>query len=188
MLSAMPQGRTAPPAGPLVRSGVATPGAATLAAGVLLSGALLAGAASAQAAVPSTFGTIVGNAVLCLDHIDNAYFYSYLSTSFGPAYKREGGAYWFKADTTLWGATITDVIVSDDTSALTFLGVVADATPDKIDGAIQEAAGLHYAKTDASAYPVRESNPGGKIVYFRAKSKVFCAKYKPLPPPALRPR
>ncbi len=143
--------------------------------------ALLLGAAAAQAA-PSTFGTIVGNAVLCLDEIDNKYFYSYLSTSFGPAYKREGGAYWFKADATLWGATITDVIVSDDTSALTFLGVVADATPETVDAAIVAAAGLHHAKLDAGAYPVRESSPGSKIVYFRTKSKVFCAKYKPLPP------
>ncbi|MDC8757430.1 hypothetical protein [Janthinobacterium fluminis] len=145
--------------------------------------ALLAGAgAAAQAAAPSTFGTIVGNAVLCLDQIDNAYFHAYLSTSFGPAYKREGGAYWFKADASLWGAAITDVIVSDDTSALTFVGVVADTTPEKIDEAIVAAAGLHYKKIDASKYPVRESSPGSKIVYFRTKSKVFCAKYKPLPP------
>ena len=143
--------------------------------------ALLVCGAAAQAA-PSTFGTVVGNAVLCLDEIDNKYFYSYLSSSFGPAYKREGGAYWFKADATLWGASITDVIVSDDTSALTFLGVVADATPEVVDAAIVAAAGLHYTKLDAGAYPVRESSPGSKIVYFRTKSKVFCAKYKPLPP------
>ncbi|MEC5162968.1 MULTISPECIES: hypothetical protein [unclassified Janthinobacterium] len=137
--------------------------------------------AAAQAA-PSTFGSVVGNAVLCLDEIDNKYFYSYLSSAFGPAYKREGGAYWFKADATLWGASITDVIVSDDTSALTFLGVVADATPETVDAAIVAAAGPRYAKRDAGAYPVRESSPGSKIVYFRTKSKVFCAKYKPLPP------
>jgi hypothetical protein len=147
----------------------------------LLGGACACAFAAAQA-VPSTFGTVVGNAVLCLDHIDNAYFHAYLSNSFGPAYKREGGAYWFKADATLWGATITDVIVSDDTSALTFVGVVADATPEKTEAAIVAAAGLHYNKLDAGMYPVRESSPGSKIVYFRTKSKVFCAKYKPLPP------
>ena len=140
-----------------------------------------------QAAPPSTFGSVVGNAVLCLDHIDNAYFYSYLSRSFGPAYKREGGAYWFKADATLWGAPITDVIVSDDSSALTFLGVVADVTPEKIDEAIVAASGLHYTKLDAGKFPVRESNPGSKIVYFRSKAKVFCAKFKPLPPPGTLP-
>lgn len=147
----------------------------------LLGGAWVCADAAAQA-VPSTFGTVVGNAVLCLDHIDNAYFHAYLSKSFGPAYKREGGAYWFKADATLWGAAITDVIVSDDSSALTFVGVVADATPEKTEAAIAAAAGLRYNKLDAGIYPVRESSPGSKIVYFRTKSKVFCAKYKPLPP------
>ena len=146
--------------------------------------ALLAGCCGAvQAAAPSTFGSVVGNAVLCLDQIDNAYFYAYLSTSFGPAYKHEGGAYWFKTeDATLWGAEITDVIVSDDTSALTFLGAVADATPEKLDQSIAAAAGLHHQRIDASAFPVRAANPGSKIVYFKDKSKVFCAKYKPLPP------
>ncbi|MET3130831.1 hypothetical protein AAKU55_001089 [Oxalobacteraceae bacterium GrIS 1.11] len=143
--------------------------------------ALLACAGGAQA-VPSTFGTVVGNAVLCLDHIDNAYFYTYLSSAFGPFYKHEGGAYWFKADATLWGAPITDVIVSDDTSRLVFLGVVADTTPEKIDAAIVAAAGLHYIKSDAGQYPVRVSKPGSKIVYFKTKAKVFCAKYKPLAP------
>lgn len=146
-----------------------------------LSAALLAGCGAAQAA-PSTFGTMIGNAVLCLDHIDNAYFYSYLSTSFGPAYKHEGGAYWFKTDGTLWGVSITDVIVSDDTSPLTFLGAVADTTPEKLDQAIVAAAGLHHIPANASAFAVRASGPGSEIIYFNTKSKVFCAKYKPLPP------
>lgn len=146
-----------------------------------LAGAALLLACGAAQGVPSTFGTVVGNAVLCLDQIDNRYFHSYLSASFGPSYKHEGGAYWFKADSILWGTPVTDVIVSDDTSELVFLGVVADVAPDKLDKAITAASGLHYEKADASAFPVRQSSPGSKIVYFKDKSKVFCAKYKPLP-------
>ncbi|HAT29455.1 MAG TPA: hypothetical protein DCW29_00965 [Janthinobacterium sp.] len=144
--------------------------------------AALLASAGAAAAPPSTFGTIVGNAVLCLDEVDNAYFYDYLTTAFGPYYKHEGGAFWFKADAALWGAPVNDVIVSDDTSALTFLGVVADLAPDKLEEAIVAASGLHFVKSDASAFPVRESRPGSKIVFFRSKSKVYCAKYKPLAP------
>ena len=34
---------------------------------------------------------------------------------------------------------------------------------------------------DKSQYPVRLSRPGSTIVYFKAKSKIYCAKYKPLP-------
>lgn len=156
------------------------PGPARRGASRLAAAALLLSCCAAHGA-PSTFGTIVGNAVLCLDQIDNHYFHSYLSASFGPSYKHEGGAYWFKADSTLWGTPITDVIVSDDSSPLVFLGVVADVEADKLDQAIAAASGLHYVKADASAFPIRQSSPGSKIVYFKDKSKVFCAKYKPLP-------
>ena len=86
----------------------------------------------------------------------------------------------------LWGAPVTDVIVSDDTSPLVFMGVVADATPEKLEPAIRAASGLRFDKLDYSAYPVRGSVPGSKIVYFRTKAKVYCAKYKPLPPAQTR--
>ncbi len=155
-----------------------------LAAG--LAAAMLLGSGMAGAVAPSTFGSVVGNAVLCIDQIDNKYFYSYLTSAFGPAYKHEGGAYWFKADTTLWGAPIDDVIVSDDSSPVTFVGMVADTTPEKLDDAIVAVSGMRYVKQDASAFPIRESLPGSKIVYFRDKAKVFCARYKPLPPPGAR--
>ena len=135
---------------------------------------------------PSTFGQVVGNAVLCVDQIDNKAFYAYLLTAFGPAYKHEGGAYWFRTDASLWGAPVTDVIVSDDTSALVFMGVVADTTPEKLEPAIRTASGMRFTKLDNSAFPVRGSVPGSKIVYFRSKAKVYCAKYKPLPPAQTR--
>ena len=153
---------------------------------VLLAAIVAAGGALAQKAPPSTFGQVVGNAVLCVDHIDNKAFYSYLLGAFGPAYKHEGGAYWFRTEATLWGAPITDVIVSDDSSALVFMGVVADATPEKIEPAIRAASGMRFSKLDNSAFPVRGSVPGSKIAYFRSKAKVYCAKYKPLPPAQTR--
>lgn len=143
--------------------------------------ALLA-STGARAAVPSTFGTIVGNAVLCLDEVDNKYFYSYFATAFGPAYKHEGGAYWFKAQATLWGTPVIDVIISDDTSRVVFVGAVIDATPPKVEEAVLAASGMHFTKRDATKYPIRESSPGSQIVYFDKKAKIFCSKYKPLPP------
>ena len=148
---------------------------------VVLAAALCA-VGGAALAVPSTFGTVVGNAVLCLDEVDNKSFYSYMLTLFGPAYKHEGGAYWFKAQATLWGTPVIDVIISDDTSELVFVGAVIDATPPKVEEAVLAAAGMHFKKRDASAYPVRESSPGSRIVYFDKKAKIYCAKYKHLPP------
>jgi len=133
-------------------------------------------------APPSTFGQVVGNAVLCIDHLDNKAFYAYLLTAFGPAYKHEGGAYWFRTDATLWGAPVNEVMVSDDTSPLVFMGVVVDSTPEKLEPAIRTASGMSFRKADNSAFPVRTSVPGSKIVYFRSKAKVYCARYKPLPP------
>jgi len=144
--------------------------------------ALLAGGVC-HAAAPSTFGTVVGSALLCMDDIDNHYFYAYLTTAFGPAYKHEGGAYWFKAPANLWNTTISEVFVSDDTSPLKFIGAVADTTPDKVADAILAASGIRYQTKDASKFPMRTSRLGSTIVFFQKKAKVYCDKFKPLPPP-----
>ncbi|MDL2357167.1 MAG: hypothetical protein QFF03_18080 [Pseudomonadota bacterium] len=150
---------------------------AAFAAALLWIVAPLAGAA------PSTFGPVIGNALLCRSHLDNAYFYAYLASAFGPSYKHEGGAWWFKSDgASLWGAQVTDVIVSDDTSELVFVGAVTVGAPEKLDDAIRAAVGIRYRALDGSAFPVRASNPGSQIVYFNDNAKIFCAKYKPLPP------
>ncbi len=158
------------------RSAASTPGALMRRLCVLL----LFPCAMAHGA-PTTFGPVIGSALLCRSHLDNAYFYSYLSTAFGPSYKHEGGAYWFKADGNLWGAPVSDILLSDDTSDLVFVGAVSDSAPDKLEQAIRAASGLRHNVADSSAFPVRESAPGSKIVYFNTKSKIYCAKYKPLP-------
>lgn len=132
-------------------------------------------------AAPSTFGPVIGSAILCRSHLDNAFFHSYLSSAFGPSYKHEGGAYWFKADGNLWGAPVSDILLSDDSSEVVFVGAVSSSTPDKLEEAIRAAVGVRHKAADGSKYPVRESLPGSKIVYFDSKSKIYCAKYKPLP-------
>ena len=144
--------------------------------------ALLCATAGAQS-VPTTFGTIVGNGLLCRDHTDNLYYYNYLVRHFGNWYKHEGGAYWFRtAGASLWGTEISEVMVSDDTSTYIFVGAVAEATPENLEKAIIQQVGTHYTVIDTSAYPVREAKPASRIVYFDTKSKIYCAKFKPLPP------
>ncbi|GJJ05282.1 hypothetical protein RugamoR64_58200 [Duganella rhizosphaerae] len=148
-----------------------------------LAAVLAAACCAAAAQVPTTFGTIVGNGLLCRDQTDNLYYYDYLLKAFGPAYKHDGGAYWFKTDgANLWGKPISEVMVSDDTSTYIFVGAVAEATPEELEQAIITQVGLHYARIDSSAYPVREAKPASRIVYFDTKSKIYCAKFKPLPP------
>lgn len=145
------------------------------------------GVASAQAQdkQPSTFSTVIGSALLCRDHLDNAYFHSWLTTVFGPPYKHEGGAYWFRTgEATLWGTPVTEVMVSDDTSEMVFVAAVAEVPPDQLEQAIRSAAGVRHLAADASPYPLRVSNAGSTIAYYNVagKSKIYCAKFKSLPP------
>jgi hypothetical protein len=133
-------------------------------------------------AAPSTFGPVIGSALLCRSHLDSGYFYAYLQSAFGPSYKHEGGAYWFKApDASLWGAPVSEVMVSDDTSPLVFVAAVADTSPDMLEQAIEGAAGIRHRARDASRFPLRVSNPGSTIAYFNNRSKIYCARFKPLP-------
>ena len=138
-------------------------------------------AASCALAAPSTFTPVIGNAVLCRSHLDNVYFYSYLSAAFGPSYKHEGGAYWFKTEGDLWGNQVIEVMVSDDTSDLVFIGAITESTPDQLDASIRTAVGQYHDARDSSAFPVRVSKPGSKIVYFNNKAKIYCAQYKSMP-------
>ena len=134
---------------------------------------------SALAEVPSTFGTKIGSALLCLDQIDPFYFWSYLNKSFGPPYKKEGGAYWFKVQVSLWGTSISDVMVSDGSSQFMFLAAAANAKPDKLSEAVMASAGIGYTKDNPSTYSPMMSALGSKIVFFDQNSKIYCAKYNP---------
>lgn len=139
--------------------------------------------APVRAAAPSTFSQVVGSALLCRSALDNGYFHAWMRDNFGPAYKQEGGAFWFKVDANLWGAPVQEVMVSDDSSEAVFIAAVIDMAPPKLDDAIRIAAGPRHRPQDSTAYPVRESQPGSHIVYFKDKSKMYCLKYKPLPAP-----
>jgi hypothetical protein len=146
---------------------------------------IASGAASAQAQdkQPSTFGSVIGSALLCRDQIDNRYFHSWLTAHFGAPTRHEGGAYWFRTgEATLWGTPVTEVMVSDDTSELVFVAAVAEVPPDQLEQAIRGAAGVRHPAADASAYPLRISAPGSTIAYYNGKSKIYCAKFKPVPP------
>ncbi len=143
---------------------------------------LVAFACAGAQALPSTFGPVIGGALLCRSQLDNAYFHAYLTTAFGPAVKHEDGAYWFKGDATLWGKQVLEVMVSDDTSPMVFIAAVVDSQPEALEEAIRAKAGVRHKAADASATPLRLSNPGSVIAYHNGKSKIYCARYKPLPP------
>jgi len=148
----------------------------------LFSLAALCLAGSATAA-PTTFSQVIGSALLCRSQLDNVYFYRWMTDNFGPAYKQEGGAWWFKAEANLWGLPVTEVMVSDDSSDAVFIAAVLDAAPDKVDQAVRQMAGPRHQPQDAGSYPLREAQPGSQLVYFKDKSKIYCLKYKAQPKP-----
>lgn len=143
-------------------------------------GALLMIAPCPVLAAPSTFSTTIGSALLCLNQIDPFYFWSYLNQFFGPPYKNEGGAYWFKVQTSLWGAPISDVMVSDGSGQVVFLAAAFTNTkPAALSGAISGSTGIGYTESEPTQYSPMMSNLGSKIVYFGQNSKIYCAKYNP---------
>ena len=144
-------------------------------------GSLLTLACTCAYAAPSTFAPVIGSALLCRSHLDNAYFHSWLTTAFGPATKQEGGAYWFKPEATLWGKPVLELMVSDDTDPSVFVAAVLDATPEELEQAVRASAGMRHLPADKSAFPLRVANAGSVIAYHKGKSKIYCARYKPLP-------
>ena len=132
-------------------------------------------------AAPSTFGTTIGSALLCRSHLENVYFHAYLTQAFGPAYKHEGGAFWFRAEATLWGAKVEEVMVSDDSSELVFVAAIVDSKPEEFEKSVRGESGIAFRAADASGYPLRKSKEGSTIAYAKDKSKIYCAKFKPLP-------
>jgi hypothetical protein len=151
--------------------------------GCIVTSILLATAAcpppalAADGGVPSTFSTTVGSALLCMDHVDPFYFWSYLNKFFGPPYKNEGGAYWFKVKASLWGVPVSDVLVSDGKDQLVFLAAAMEAKPDALSEAILGNAGVAYSNERIAQYSPKSSGKGGKIIYFGQNSKIYCANY-----------
>jgi hypothetical protein len=150
---------------------------------IVLVGALLAPAAASMAAPPPTFGIEIGNALLCIDQLDNKYFYDYLSASFGKPYKVDAGAYWFKTPgASLWGVNVTDVLVNDPESPAVFIGAILMSNPFALSKAISTAVGVRFTPQDGSEYPLRQSRSGSIIAYANNNAKMYCAKSKYLVP------
>lgn len=131
---------------------------------------------------PTTFGTQIGHALLCMDQLNSNSFYDYLKTYYGPPYQKKDGAYWFRLDnkTFLWGHKVNEVLVGDLTSQVEFIAAVIDTSAENLNTAITKDMGIHYQAIEQSAYPVRESKLGSRIIYAQYQSKVYCAKSKQL--------
>ena len=136
------------------------------------------GVADSADVQPSTFDTVIGHALLCLDELEPVYFFQYLSANFGAPYQHQGGAWWFRTpNTKLWGVPVSQVMVSDGHGRLLFVAATVDVAPDELAQAITNNAGIRY-QPDVGAFPKRESATGSVIVYAQEnakRSKLYCA-------------
>ncbi|MDB5775799.1 MAG: hypothetical protein JWP38_1932 [Herbaspirillum sp.] len=147
-----------------------------------LCAAALLCASAPVTATPNTFGSVIGQGLLCLSELDAGYFYNYLTQSFGPPYKHEGNAYWFRVQGALWGAPISEILVSDADSPQRFLAAVADVAPEVLVGKITDTLHIRFTPTTQYVNPVRVSQAGSKIIYYNRKSKIYCAIARALSP------
>jgi hypothetical protein len=123
------------------------------------------------------FGVTVGPAILCRDMLDMKFFYDYLSASFGPAYKREQGAYWFRAKAQLFGKDIKEVFISDQSSDWVFVGAIFNAKPDEIAKVVQTEVGTNFIKTvKGYQYSPYQSQGTSEIMWQDKDAKLLCRR------------
>ena len=128
-------------------------------------------------AAPNTFPQVIGNALLCLDQIDPAYFKKYMTDSFQPAYKVDGEAYWFKVETTLFGNRVKEVFVSVENSKFAFLGIVMEDKQETVKERIETVTGSRFMP-DQNLATLRTPPGSFLIQYGSQNSKFFCVKHR----------
>ncbi|HEY8023890.1 MAG TPA: hypothetical protein VIF60_04950 [Burkholderiaceae bacterium] len=121
------------------------------------------------------FSVTIGPAVLCRDKLEMKYLYDYLSASFGPAYRQEQGAYWFRTKTQLFGKDLVEVFVSDQSSEWEFVGAVFKIKPEEVAKAVQTAAGPIFVKTASGyQYSPYQAQATSEIMWQGKNAKLVC--------------
>jgi hypothetical protein len=121
------------------------------------------------------FGVMIGSAILCRDRMDMKFYYDYLKSSFGPQYKQEQGAYWFRARAQLFGKETQEVFISDQSSDWVFIGVVFKTKPDDLAKAVRDSAGTVFNKTVSGyQYSPYQSQGMSEIMWQTNNSKLLC--------------
>jgi hypothetical protein len=134
-------------------------------------------AVSGAHAMPSTFATVIGHAILCFDTVDPGYFQTYLDTHFGPAYKHADGALWFKTPkATLWGEKVEEVFLSDNQQRFVFIGARIAKPPEALAKTLLEKTGLAFEPYYTVQNPVRVARTGSILVYEAQKARLYCAR------------
>jgi hypothetical protein len=143
-----------------------------------IAGSLPALAAPSSAlVVPSHFSSTIGSALLCQDQIDSFFFTDYMNTYFGKPNKVEGGAYWWKVSSNLYGAKLDSIFVSKEDTSSVFIGAIFVDLPAALRQKIQDTTGVTY---NATTNPEQWSSPSFSVMLkynsIETPSKLFCLK------------
>ena len=135
--------------------------------------------AGSSLAAPTTFETVIGNALLCNDHIDPAYFKDYLIRFFKQPYKTEGEAFWFKPEPSqrLFGLELIDMYVSTEDSKYSFVGVVFKEKLDISRKKMLEIKDVNYLPFSSDTV-LRSAQGSFLIEYDTSKTKLYCVKHR----------
>lgn len=143
-----------------------------------------------HAAQPSHFEQVIGNAALCQDAIDPAWFSEYLTRFFRKPYKTWGGADWWRLrDTYLFTLQVEESFVNTDRTRPDFIGVVFRARLADVKDAITKNRGTRFIvlkRIPASPAAVKRgedivwrSTLGAHLyAYGPKKTKLVCVKYR----------
>ena len=141
---------------------------------------LLGAMPTSSVAGPTTFEPVIGNALLCRDQIDPAYFKDYLTRFYKTPYKTEGEAYWFKPDSgqKLYDMVLEDIFVSTEGSRYAFVGVVFKENLTSAKKKMLEAKGIAYLPF--SSETVLRSAQGSFLIEYNntTQSKLYCVKHR----------
>ncbi len=132
---------------------------------------------AAVAATPSTFETVVGHALLCLDRINPPYFKVYLTTYFKPPVRTGGDAFWFRPEgVMLYGMQVNELFVSTKSSPIDFLGAILNEKLAQARQKILAATGVQFL---SGKNPAVLRSPTGSflISYATLKTKLVCVVY-----------
>jgi len=128
-------------------------------------------------AVPGHFSSTIGSALLCQDQIDSYYYTDYMITYFGPPTKVEGGAYWWKVSSTLFGSPVDSIFVSQESTSSVFIGAIFADAPESLRQNILNATGVPYK---ATASPEQWISPSYSVMIkyntTQTPSKMYCLK------------
>ena len=95
-----------------------------------------------QNAFANNFNLTIKDGLLCNDVLDIELYYSLLYKKFGKPIQKEG-ALWFKGNENIYGQSVEEFFISDNTSEYEFIGVIVNQKPTDLVNTLKSAPGIN---------------------------------------------